>query len=256
MTSSCNCTDQQIIHWHYRTFCRYQLTGMPLALGIPVFVKKITAKIPSSNVLEFKKVEGQSLTRKNINAYPNNPQMFFNQDNQKTALSVSNYSKRRFGYVNHVKFWKQINTITLHMTSGKLLSSIELFPSFYMAQCCFGNQGPQIIRSKRAVAEFGVVKGAIIGTQSHLHKQKKYNFLYKWLFIAAGLSPTEDFTSKLGFAPKAKHPVSSAQCFGVNNVFIFPELDKYNYYLFEPIGGFDLTFIKTNLPKKPYFRLR
>lgn len=256
MTSSCNCTDQQIIDWHYRTFCRYQLTAMPKVKDIAVFVKKMTAKVPSSKFLKFKKAEGQPLTRKNIKTHPNNPQMFFDQDNQKAALSVSNFSKRTFGYVNHVKFWKQINTITLHMTSGKLLSSIELFPSFYMAQCCFGNQGPQIIRSKRAVAEFGVVKGAIIGTQSHLHKQKKYHFLYKWLFIAAGLSPTENPISKLVSTPRAKHPVFSAQCFGVNNVFIFPELDKYNYYLFEPIGGFDLTFIQTNLSKKPYFRFR
>jgi len=224
---------------------------MPFTLGIAVFVKKMTAKVPSSKFVKFKKAGGHSLTGKNIKTYPNNPQMFFDKqkDIQKTALSVSTFSKRTFGYVNHIKFWKQINTITLHITSGKLLSSVELFPSFYMAQCCFGNQGPQIIRSKRAVAEFGVVKGAIIGTRSHLHKQKKYYFLYKWLFIAAGLSPTENPISKLVKNPRAKHPVFSAQCFGVNNVFIFPELDKYNYYLFEPIGGFDLTFIKKICPK-------
>ena len=29
---------------------------------------------------------------------------------------------------------------------------------------------------------------------------------------------------------------------GINNIFIFPELDKLNYSLFQPIPGFDLTF--------------
>ena len=49
------------------------------------------------------------------------------------------------------------------------VSSIELFPSFYMAQCCFGNQGPQIIRNNRAVAEFGVAKEAFVETQMQCH---------------------------------------------------------------------------------------
>lgn len=219
MTGTYYCTEQQITDWQYRTVYRYQLAETPATtLELTYFLKKITNKINSNKLL----VNLQALKKSAFNKTTRLP----------AEQEITAY------YSNHVKFWGRINKITLHITSGKLPSNIELYSSFYVAFCCFGNQGPQVVRSKRAVAEFNILKGAVLGARSSLQKQKKLFFLYKWAFIVAGLpydnGQSWSLSNKL------------VQSFGIHNVFIFPELDKYNYYLFEPIGGFDLAFSSQN----------
>lgn len=222
MTHNYYCTGQQIMDWHYRTVCRYQLADSPAtAIRLANILKNTSYKI-------------------NFNKFPkpqNNKKLFSTITGVKNKGGLQS-KKQRFhdekvtkAYVNHVKFWRNINKITLHITSGELLSNIELYPSFYMAFCCFGNQSPQIVKSKQPIAEFNVIKGAIIGARSNLQNLNKFYFLYKWAFIVAGL-------------PLAGNSGSyrQLQSLGINNVFIFPELDKYNYYLFEPIRGLDLAF--------------
>lgn len=249
MTSTYYCTGQQIMDWHYRTICRYQLAEMPAA-GLTNLLKNIPNKLKPYKSPKGQRVLKQPFTWRadtttnlaNTHVLQTEEQTF--SDKILLAKQSSTPSQRRKAYVNHVKFWRHMNKITLHITSGKLLSSIELYPSFYMGFCCFGNQGPQIIRSKRAVAEFSVIEGAIIGARSNLQKQNKFYFLYKWAFIAAGLLLIERSSTEL------------VQCLGVDSVFIFPELDKYNYYLFKPISGFDLTFNIQNTKQqqaKPFF---
>jgi ribosomal protein L5 len=246
MTSPYYCIDQQVIHWHYRTVCRYQLAVKPG--GVPGFTanlfKNITNGVTFDKFLKSQKVEKYTLPwQVSISKALRNGQELSSEEKgfiekvieflPTVSTTVSpTFSQRTQYYANHIKFWRHINNITLHITSGKLLSNIELYPSFYIAFCCFGNQAPLIIRSKRAVAEFSVIRGAIIGARSHLKNQNRLYFLYKWAFIAAGLD-------LIGIEHSSKRFV---QCLGIHNIFIFPELDKYDYYLFQPIGGFDLTF--------------
>jgi hypothetical protein len=221
MTSTYNSIDQ-LINWHYSTVCRYKLAETPAVRGFNSPLKNFANKIKSSKFPKSQKASFCLINEK--------PYMHAKKTEEQT-LSLSEkiiaerenpttYQKRTT-YVNHVKRWGYINKMTLHITSGNLLSNIELYPSFYMALSCFGNQSPQIIKSKQAIAEFSVIKGAIIGARSN------------WAFIAAGLPLIEHSSNKL------------VQCLGIRNVFIFPELEKFNYYLFEPIGGLDLIFIKT-----------
>lgn len=244
MTYTYNCYDQQIINWHYRTVCRYQLAVKPATASFTAnLLKRITNKAKFSKFLKPQKVQKYHLpwqiktktAHSNLNELsPFSLEQGFIQEVITLLPTFRRFHLKR-SYASHVQFWRHINNLTLHITSGKLLSDIELYPSFFIAFCCFGNQAPQIIRSKRAVAEFSVIKGAIIGARNHLQKQNKLYFLYKWAFIAAGLSFIE-------------YSSSGSKCLGVHNVFIFPELDKYNYYLFEPLGGLDLTFnTKTRL---------
>lgn len=230
MTSTYYCTEQQITDWHYRTVCRYQLAAIPATtLELTNFLNNIANGIKSNkfpNLQTLKRpvftLEAPTYRYCNIEKHP-----FAKVITRLPADQVMTTY-----YSNHVKFWGQINKITLHITSGKLLSNIELYSSFYIAFCCFGNQGPQVIRSKQAVAEFNILKGAVLGARSSLQKQKKLFFLYKWAFIVAGL-PCDN---------RRSWSRECVQSLGVHNVFVFPELDKYNYYLFEPIGGFDLAF--------------
>jgi ribosomal protein L5 len=232
MTSTYNSIDL-LIDWHYRTVCRYQLIDTPAARGFSNLLKNFANKIKSS---KFPKLQKAPLSLSLVNEKPytqakKTEEQTLSLPEKMIAfvLKKTTYQRRRT-YINHVKRWGYINKITLHITSGNLLSNIELYPSFYMAFSCFGNQSPQIIKSKQAVAEFSVIKGAIIGARSNLQKQNKFHFLYKWAFIAAGLPRIEHSSNEL------------VKCLGIRNIFIFPELEKFNYYLFEPIGGLDLTF--------------
>jgi ribosomal protein L5 len=228
MTSTYNSIDQ-LMDWHYRTVCRYQLAETPAARGFSNRLKNFANKIKSSKFPKSQSVP-LSLVNKEPYTHANKTEDQTLNLPEKMITFIPTTYQRRKTFVNHVKRWGYINKVTLHITSGHLLSNIELYPSFYMAFSCFGNQSPQIIKSKQAVAEFSVIKGAIIGARSILQEQNKFYFLYKWAFIGAGLPQIEHSSNEL------------VQCLGIRNVFIFPELEKFNYYLFEPIGGLDLTF--------------
>ena len=238
MTGTYYCTEQQITDWHYRTVCRYQLAEIPAAtLELTNFLNNIANGIKSNKFPNLQTLKKPVFTLE-VPTYRHCTIEKHAFANVIIGLPTDDQVMTTY-YSNHVKFWGQINKITLHITSGKLLSNIELYSSFYIAFCCFGNQGPQVIRSKQAVAEFNILKGAVLGARSSLQKQKKLFFLYKWAFIVAGLPCDNRRCWSRGFV----------QSLGVNNVFVFPELDKYNYYLFEPIGGFDLAFSIKNQNK-------
>jgi ribosomal protein L5 len=234
MTNTYNSIDL-LLDWHYRTVSRYQQIDTPAARGFSNLLKNFASKIKSSKFPKVQKVQRliSLVNQKPITQLSEKKAVehtFSLPEKMITFFLKKTTNQTKKTYVNHVKRWANTNKITLHITSGHLLSNIERYSSFYMAFSCFGNQSPQIIKSKQAIAEFSVIKGAIIGARSNLQKQHKFHFFYKWTFIGAGLPQIEQSSDKL------------VTCLGIHNVFIFPELEKFNYYLFEPIGGLDLTF--------------
>lgn len=231
--------DQQILNWRYQTISRYQISE------IPVTVTKDFLDQPSSNATNFFTKFAFTFNKK---SQKNGGSLEFKTLNRLLVDSFSQGQKPKGDqnhntiakvYFNHAQLWGSLKKITLHTTSGKLLSNIELYASSYIAFCCCGTQSPQIIRSKQAVAGFNVIKTAIIGTGSCLRNKNLIYFSYKWAYLAPEL-PYLRFSGKLLL--KEKKAESSQYCLGIQNVFIFPELDKYDYYLFEPMTGFDLSF--------------
>lgn len=220
------CVDQQISDWHFRTICRYKLVEKPIKTSkFYNLLDKLSLNCSSVLKAIVKDKAFSQLLPPVDSLITGKPAQDLEQDNEKITKA----------YLNHVKLWEDnLKKITLHVTSGKLLSNIELYTSFYMAFCCCGNQSPHIIKSKRAVAEFNVVRAAITGARSSLRNQNKLYFAYKWAYIAAELPLFQLESDKI--------TPGHSQCLGVNNIFIFPELDKLNYNLFEPIVGFDLAF--------------
>ncbi len=235
------CVDQQILNWRYRSISRYQLSEAPVTVA-----KCFLLGQASSNITNFFNKSAFNFNNKN---QKNRAFYDFTVSNKSLSLSAPSENQRSKGYqgnntiakvyLNHVQLWSRLKTITLHTTSGKLLSNIELYASSYMAFCCCGTQSPQIIRSKQAVAGFNVIKAAIIGTRSSLRSKNKLCFSYKWAYLIADL-PFLGSSGKMLL--KEKRIQSFQCCLGIQNVFTFPELDKYDYYLFEPITGFDLGF--------------
>lgn len=202
------CVDQQILNWHQFSIQRYQLMDNGVSF------------LPALIVDGYKNC---NLGKPPVKDYP--------------------YANATKAHLNHPKLWGSITQIVLHATTKKLLSQSELYTAFYKCFCCCG-QTPRLIKSSQPIAAFKVIKGAVVGAQSHLHKKAVHLFCYKWSFISAELStlqlPMKDQTNLQ--KKKDSNIAINQGSIGINNIFIFPELDKLNYTLFQPIPGFDLTF--------------
>lgn len=155
---------------------------------------------------------------------------------KKPTLKQTNNKMLTKAYLNHCCLWTCTEVITLHASSKKLVNHYEHYGVFNLALTCFGNQTPQIIKSKKSIAVYKVMKGALSGTNVQLRKTKQINFCYKMCFLAPELE-------KLTFAAK----VSATQTtivnsgYGINNVFIWPELDGFDYTALCQMPGLDVT---------------
>nr|WVH39679.1 ribosomal protein L5 [Ulva dactylifera] len=203
------CVDQQILSWHQFSIQRYQLTDNSSSLFPTAVV---------DNIKNCKTIKKQSSIRTNL---------------------YVNATKAHF---NHPKLWNNIVQIVLHATTKKLLSQSELYTAFYKCFCCCG-QTPRLIKSGQPIAAFKVIKGAVVGAQSHLHKKAASLFCYKWSFLSAELTTLQLLMKDpIEVEKQASNMPLNNGSVGINNIFIFPELDKLNYSLFQPIPGFDLRF--------------
>lgn len=149
------------------------------------------------------------------------------QQSKKKSLNLC------YTFPGHPQNWSKISKITLHVTSNKLLTHSELYTPFSLAFCCVSMQTPQMVNSKRSISTYKLLKGVFIGVKSHLRDKASTVFCYKWFYLAAGANLLPISRS---------HSSLFSTCLGINNVFVFPELDKFNYSLFEPIPGFDVAF--------------
>lgn len=205
------CVDQQILSWHQFSIERYQLMDNSASF------------FPALIVDNYKNC-------KNINL-------------EKQTIKSNTYVNATKAHFNHPKLWNNITQIVLHATTKKLLSQSDLYTAFYKFFCCCG-QTPRLIKSRQPIAAFKVIKGAVIGAQSHLHKKAVRLFCYKWSFLSAELTTLQLLIKdQINLQKKKDSRIALNQgSIGINNIFIFPELDKLNYSLFQPIPGFDLTF--------------
>lgn len=211
------CVDQQILSWHQFSIQRYQLMDNSASL------------FPTLIVDNYK-------VYKNISPEKNK---------KKPPIRNNPYVKATKAHFNHPKLWNNIKQIVLHATTKKLLAQSELYTAFYKCFCCCG-QTPRLIKSSQSIAAFKVIKGAVVGAQSHLHKKTARLFCYKWSFLSAELTALQLLIKEGVYLQKKGDDIGLNQAsIGINNIFIFPELDKLNYSLFQPISGFDLTFYYT-----------
>lgn len=203
--------DQQILNWHQFSIQRYQLMDNGASF------------LPALIVDDYKNCGNSNLG--------------------KTLAKDYLYADATKAHLNHPRLWASIKQIILHATTKKLLSQSELYTAFYKCFCCCG-QTPKLIKSSQPIAAFKVIKGAVVGAQSHLHKKAARLFCYKWSFLSAELSTSQLLMKGQTNFQKQKdtNGVIHQGSIGISNVFIFPELDKLDYTLFQPIPGFDLTF--------------
>lgn len=229
-----------ISKWHCCTLQRYSLTTV---------VKLKTPRL----LLYGSGCETKTLVHNTKANFVAKPQWPGSRDRQVFKQPV--WTK---GYLNHSALWHVIDNITLHATSKKLLNHMELYSVFNLTLCCFGNQTPQMIKSKKSIAAYKLMKHTLIGTCSQLRKRKQRNFSYKWFFLAAELQSIA-LTANVqhnASLPARKPLVGLWQPsgravavngdrqggLGINNVFIWPELDRFDYAGFSQMPGLDVIF--------------
>nr|YP_010021456.1 ribosomal protein L5 [Ulva fenestrata]QOL10297.1 ribosomal protein L5 [Ulva fenestrata] len=209
------CINQQILSWYQLSVQRYQLTESNAVFSVGLAGDKYT------NRANFKTSTGKRF-----------------------PIKSNGYTNATKAHLNHPRLWNNITEISLHATTKKLISQSELYTAFYKFFCCCG-QSPRLVKSKQPIAAFKVMKGAVVGVKSHLRKKSAHLFCYKWSFLSADLTPFQLLISAeptLLAQKSSTFTVLGHATIGINNVFIFPELDKLNYSIFQPIPGFDLTF--------------
>jgi ribosomal protein L5 len=130
-------------------------------------------------------------------------------------------------YLNHMQFWHKIKKVTIHSTSKKYILKRKLYGPLNAALSCITVQTPCLIRSKKSIASFQVMKDDWIGCQSQLGKQKRRDFNYKWTFLSASLELISQRSVSAGF--------------GIENLMIF-ELEEWRYAAFEDLSGLDVIF--------------
>lgn len=172
------------------------------------------------NTLNFK--INQTLT---LNLYAMRRYDYYAKIEYKQDLNV----KKKFNYVNHVKLWQNHKKITLHNSTYKLLLNPVHYGTLVYAFLILTTISPQPIRAKQNVASFKLIKGSLIGLINTLRKHQQLQFSYKYCFIA----PSAEFAYN---ANREDYTI------GLNNLFVFHELDVLDYTLFEPLTGLEICF--------------
>ena len=147
-----------------------------------------------------------------------------------------------------------LEKITLHTSSGKLLSSPANLVAINLAFGTLGLQVPTQIHSKKSVAGFKLSRGALLGAKSTLRGISAYEFFYKLYYLGAEYSGSDQKKSSTLFKQRDSNyrrmkPTSTDYSskrtnrtlpLGIKNVFAFPELDMLDYETFSTLPGFEI----------------
>lgn len=141
-------------------------------------------------------------------------------------------------FLNHMQFWNKINKVAIHSTSKKLLKNPGVFGALSLVLSCLGGQDPKLVKSKKSIAAFQVMKNTLIGANSNLRNRRLRAFCYKWSLLAASLEQIGPWRESLGVT---------------NTKGLLIELDKLDQ---ASVSGLDIVFeFKGNIVDvfdKPY----
>ncbi len=140
---------------------------------------------------------------------------------------------KKFGYKSIMQVPK-LEKICLNMGVGQATQDPKLLQSAVNELELIAGQRPVITRAKRAVSNFKLRKGMPIGCMVTLRRARMYEFLDRFINIAAPrIRDFRGFSDK-GFDGRGNYTL------GVKEQIIFPEIDvdKVNR-----ITGLDVTFV-------------
>jgi large subunit ribosomal protein L5 len=155
------------------------------------------------------------------------------------AQTVKPQLMEQFGYKNHMQA-PRLEKIVINMGVGETTTDIKKMDAAIADLTAITGQKPQMIRSKKAIANFKLRKGLPIGCKVTLRGSRMYEFLDRLVNIA--LPRVRDFRGLSGksFDGKGNYAL------GLKEQIVFPEI---NYDKIDTIRGMDIIIVtsaKTN----------
>jgi len=152
---------------------------------------------------------------------------------------------RLFGYKNRLQV-PRLEKIVLNAGMGEAAQDPKLLEAAQKEIAMITGQKPVVTRAKKAIANFKIRKGSLVGCKVTLRKAMMYEFLDR--LISVSIPRIRDFRG----LPPNSFDDSGNYAFGLEEQLIFPEIDMDN--VSKPFG-MDIIIVTTAKNKKEAFEL-
>ena len=141
----------------------------------------------------------------------------------------------QFSYKNHMQV-PRLTKVVINMGVGETTTDIKKMDAALADLTAISGQKPQMVRSKKAIANFKLRKGLPIGCKVTLRGARMYEFLDRLITIA--LPRVRDFR---GLSPKS-FDGNGNYALGIKEQIVFPEI---NYDKIDSVRGMDIIIVTT-----------
>jgi len=142
---------------------------------------------------------------------------------------------KEFGYTNGFQVPK-LDKIVINMGVGETVNDIKKMETAILELTAISGQKPQMIKSKKAIANFKLRAGLPIGCKVTLRGARMYEFLDRLVTIA--LPRVRDFR---GLSPRSFDGRGN-YALGIKEQIVFPEID---YDKIDGVRGMDIIICTT-----------
>jgi len=149
--------------------------------------------------------------------------------------SVKQQLMEQFNYKNPMQV-PRLEKIVINMGVGETTSDIKKMDAAIADLTAITGQKPQMVRSKKAIANFKLRKGLPIGAKVTLRGARMYEFLDRLVTIA--LPRVRDFRGVSG----KSFDGNGNYALGLKEQIVFPEI---NYDKIDTIRGMDIIIVTT-----------
>ncbi|MFP4183174.1 MAG: 50S ribosomal protein L5 [Halorhodospira sp.] len=148
---------------------------------------------------------------------------------------VSPALQERFGYRNIMQV-PRLEKIVINMGLGEATKDKKILEAAQEDLAKISGQKPMVTRARKSVAGFKIREGWPIGCKVTLRRERMYEFLERFIHVAA--PRVRDFR---GFSPRAFDGRGNYNL-GIREQLIFPEID---YDEIDRVRGMDITMTTT-----------
>jgi len=168
-----------------------------------------------------------------------------NRLKKKYQTEIAPVFKKEFAIVNQMALPK-IKKVVINVGVGQISSDKTALKKAADALAKLTGQKPSKRRAKKAISDFQIREGQVVGLKVTLRKKRMYHFLDKLFTIV--LPRMRDFSgvSRQSFDHYANYTL------GLSDQLIFPEVD---YDKIDRVRGLEITIVTTTKEKKKALRL-
>lgn len=150
-----------------------------------------------------------------------------------------------FNYKNKLQT-PVIKKVVVNVGLGEASQDAKLMESAQKEIAMICGQMPVVTKAKKAIANFKIRRGSVVGCKTTLRKARMYEFLDRLLSVA--IPRIRDFR---GLSPDS-FDKGGSYSFGLNEQLIFPEIDIDKVV---KVHGMDITIVTTAKSRKEAYEL-